>query len=126
VDLPDRAAEAEEAFVERFRHEDADVEALVEAIAASMEARRPLLAARLVTLLEDHVEIEPDSALDRARRAAKFVLLNRPSPEDRSWSELEDAWGEVRRRRMRRIGRRMRVRMTGATERMGRGGRGRR
>ena len=116
--LPDRAPEAEEAFIERFRQPDADTDLLVEAIGLAMDARRPLLAARLVTLLDDHVEIPAGSDLDRARQAARFVVMHKPSPEDRSWSALEDAWRDVRQVRMRRIKRRMRVRMSGKQERV--------
>lgn len=124
--LPARTPEAEERFVEEFRHPDADTDLLVEAIGQAMDARRPLLAARLVTLLDEHVEIAPGSGLDRARRAARFVVMHKPAPEDRSWSALEDAWREAREVRMRRIKRRMRLRMSGNQERVGKGGRSRR
>jgi hypothetical protein len=124
--LPERQPAAEDLFVAAYRQPDADTDALVEAIGAAMDARRPLLAARLVTLLDDHITIEPGSDLDRARRAAHFVVLNKPSPGDRSWSALEDAWRVAREVRMQRIKRRMRLRMSGKQERVGKGGRSRR
>ena len=124
--LPERQPAAEDLFVEAYRQPDADTDALVEAIGAAMDARRPLLAARLVQLLDDLIAIEPGSDLDRARRAAQFVVMNKPSPGDRSWSALEDAWRVAREVRMQRIKRRMRLRMSGQQERVGKGGRSRR
>lgn len=101
--------------------ESDDSERLIEVIEQAMTERRPMLAARLVQLVGDHYEIPPGSALDRAQRAARLVLSHKPTPEDNSWSELEDAWAEVRRGRMNRIRRRMRQRMTGQSpKRMGR------
>jgi len=110
--LPDRTEEAEDACVAAWTESD-DTEGLEQLIEAAMEARRPMLAARLVQLIGDHYEVEPGSPLARAQRAARFVLANRPSPEDNSWSELEDAWREARKGRMNRIRRRMRQRMSG-------------
>jgi hypothetical protein len=124
--LPDRAEAAEDAFVARFAHDDADTDELLEAIEAAMGERRPRLAARLVQLLDDHIEIEPGSDLERAHRAASLLLHDRQTPEDRSWSELEDAWSQARRRRMRRIKDRMRRSMRGEPGRLNRLGKPRR
>ena len=125
MSLPDRSRQAEDAFVDGFLDQD-DAELLIEAIQGAMDARRPRLAARLVGLLGDKVEIEPGSDLDRAQQAARLLLFDKQRPEDLSWSELEDAWGRVRRRRMRRIRRRMRASMTGNGARFGRLGNRRR
>ena len=67
MELPERTTDAEDAFVRRWGASD-DTDGLIAVTEAAMAARRPMLAARLVGLLEDHVEIEPGSALDRARR----------------------------------------------------------
>lgn len=116
--LPERTEAEEEAFVAEWAASD-DTELLLEVITEAMEARRPKLAARLVNLLDDHVEIEPGSAIERAQMAARLYLTHE-TPEDRSWSELEDAWTEARRSRMQRLNLRQRQRMTGRTERIGR------
>ncbi len=93
--LPERTAEAEEAFLHRFRQGEQD--GLDEAVAAALESRRPQLAARLVGLL-DH---DDSPELERARRAAAFVLHKGLTAEDASWCVLDDAWREVvRDRRM--------------------------
>ena len=117
--LPARNEAAEDAFVTELGRRD-DTDALIEAIEAAMGDRRPRLAARLVSLLDQHVEIEPGSPLERAQRAARLLLHDREKPEDRSWSELELAWAELRRHRMRRIRRRMRNALNGRNERIGR------
>ncbi len=97
-----------------------DTDGLIEAITAAMEARRPKLAARLVGLLDSHVEIEPGSPLARAQSAAQIFLMSKPTAEDNSWSAMEDAWKEARKARLRRIGMRQRDRMKGETRRIGR------
>ena len=123
--LPERTQPAEDAFVDLHAESD-DVDALVEAIEAAMAERRPRLAARLVGLLDGMVEIEPGSELDRAQNAARLLLFDKARPEDVSFSELEDAWGQARARRMKRIKRRMRASMTGNDARFGRLGNRRR
>lgn len=125
MSLPPRSHDAEDAFVSSFSG-DEDPSALIEAIEAAMGERRPRLAARLVGLLGDLIEIEPGSDLDRAQRAAHLLLFDRARPSELSWSELEDAWDRVRRRRMRRIKSRMRASMTGSGARFGRLGNRRR
>lgn len=120
--LPDPSAE--DAFVNELSEAD-DTDALVEAITAAMEARRPRLAARLVNLLDEQVEFEPGSPIERARQAARLVLMQ-PTPDDHSWSELDEAWRHLRRSRMRRIRRRQRRSLTGRHERVGRFGHRRR
>jgi hypothetical protein len=119
VDLPGRSSTEEDAYVASFTHID-EPALLIAAVSAAMDHRRPRLAARLVSLLDAHVEIEPGSPLDRARSAARLFLLTKPTAEDNSWSELDDAWKAVRKARFRRIGMRQRDRMTGRTRRIGR------
>ena len=97
-----------------------DADGLIELITEAMDARRPKLAARLVGLLDDHIEIEPDSALARAQAAARMFLMTKPTAEDNSWSALEEAWKEAHKARLRRIGERQRNRMKGETKRIGR------
>jgi hypothetical protein len=104
--------------VARFSEPDADADLLVEVISAAVDARRPMLAARLVGLLSDHVEIEPGSPVERAQRAARLLLKRSPTAADNSWSELEEAWAIARRLRMGRIRRRMRQSLHGKSERI--------
>ena len=112
MELPERTTDAEDAFVRRWGASD-DTDGLIAVTEAAMAARRPMLAARLVGLLEDHVEIEPGSPLDRARRAARMMLQRKPTPEDNSWSEFEDAWKAARKAKMRRVRQRMRRALAG-------------
>ena len=117
MELPDRDDAAEDAFVAEAA-ERSEPEALVEAIEAAMTARRPRLAARLVGLVEDLIEIEPGSALDRARAAARLVLVAPAEPE--VWIELENAWRDAHARRLWRMKARVRRTLAGSTERIGR------
>ena len=117
--LPGRTTAEEDAFVHDWSESD-DTDGLMEAIEAVMSDRRPMLAARLVQLLDEHIEIEPGTPLDRARRAAALVLTRKATPEDNSWSELEDAWSEARASRMRRIRQRQRDALEGRNRRIGR------
>jgi len=110
MSLPERSEEAEQAFVASWASEE-DPEALAEVITVALDARRPRLAARLFGLLDERVEIEPGTALDRARTASRLLLHDSPDPS--AWVEMEDAWAEVRRRRMERIRRRMRGALRG-------------
>ena len=105
--LPERTADAEDVYVAQLSAAD-DVEQLKDAVTAALDARRPRLAARLVGLLDDRVEIEEGSALDRARKAAKLFLFNKPSAAENSWSALDDAWRAVRKKMVRRARKRMR------------------
>lgn len=107
MELPARTREAEDAFVEAWLEVD-DPDLIAEVVEAAVQARRMMLAARLVGLLGDKAWVEPGSDLERATRAASMFLLAREAPEDRSWSEFEDAWARARQRRMTRIKARMR------------------
>ena len=117
--LPERTEAAQTAFVDRLRA-DGDPTAVVDAIDDAVQARRPMLAARLFALLDDHVEIPPGSALERASRAAQLWLRRKEAPEERSWSQFEDDWETVREARVWRYKQRMRDRLSGTTRRIGR------
>lgn len=110
--------DAEDAFVEASA--DADTDELVELVGLAVEARRTLLAGRLFQLLDEHIDPEPGSALDRAARAARLWLAPRHAPEDVSWSELDEAWADARRARVRRIKQRWRDQIAGREQRIGR------
>ncbi len=107
--LPPREAEAEDLFVARF-YDVGDPDRLTELVTEAMEARRPRLAARLVQLLPDFVEIPAGSALERAQRAAAMLVVD--SRDVELFNALDEAWREVRRKRMRRMMKRQRLRGT--------------
>jgi hypothetical protein len=111
-ELPARTQPAEDAFVAAWLSVD-DPDEIAEMVETAVQARRMQLAARLVGLLGDKAFVEPGSDLEKAQRAAALFLMNKETPEDRSWSVFEDAWGDVRRRRMKRIKARMRASITG-------------
>lgn len=107
--LPHSGRAAEDAFVLALQDQDED-ELIAGLVSAALQARRPQLAARLVGLLEGRVEIPVGSALDRARRAAGFLLVA-PSEPEPSWvEELDEAWQLARQARMVRTKARMRQR----------------
>jgi len=100
--LPPRTAEAEESFVRALRADpDLDPEHLAELVSLAMSDKRIKLAARLVQLLPEHVDIEPGSALERAERAARLLVLDASDIE--LYNCFDEAWREVRRRRMKRM-----------------------
>lgn len=104
--LPDRNDAAEDAFVQQWMASD-DVDMLSQLISDAMEDRRPRLAARLVQLLPDHVEVEPGGALERAQRAARLLVVDSKNVE--LFNALDEAWREVRKKRMRRMLKRQRL-----------------
>jgi hypothetical protein len=121
--LPERTREAEDAFLEAWRA-SSDTEGLLEVIDHAVAERRPILAARLVGLLDGRVTIPPGSAAEHAQRAARF-LLHSARDERGSWSvadgafeDLEVAWSEVRSDRMRRIRARQRDALAGKQTRI--------
>jgi hypothetical protein len=97
-----------------------DTDALVELVSLAIEARRPRLAGRLFQLVDERIDPEPGSSLDRAARAARMFLVNKTRPEDQSWSALEEAWITARRSRVRRIKQRWRDRLAGVDRRYSR------
>lgn len=123
--LPERNTRAEDEFLAGWTDSD-DTDALVELVARSIEERRPRLAARLFQLVDDRIDPEPGSALEKAAKTARLLLFNKTKPEDHSWSELEDAWAQARKARVRRIKQRWRQNLAGDTRRIGRHDRKRR
>lgn len=113
--LPPRSAEEEDAFVASFRdgpaHSSAEVDstdALIDAVTAAMNDRRPMLAARLVQLLDEQVEIPEGTALHRAARAARMLIFEGADAKPKNWSALEEAWAAARNDHYRRVKKRMR------------------
>ncbi len=103
--LPERSHEAEEAFV--LSLQGADAPDLREAAMAAIDAGRIQLAARLVGLIED----DGDPDLERARRAARFLLTQRdPAMED----ELVLLMSRLHKRRRQRFRRRHMQKTPGA------------
>ena len=109
-ELPPRVDVDEDRFIAGWSA-SGDVDGLMEVIGAAMEARRPRLAARLVQLLPDHMVIEPGSAIERAQRAARLLVVDTSSIE--LFNALDEAWRDVRRRRMRRMVQRQKLRGRG-------------
>jgi len=105
--LPTRNQHDEDDYLAKWQV-SSDTEGLIKAITAAITENRPQLAARLVGLLDDHLEVEPGSAIERAHNAARLLLAH-TSPVD-SFEALEAAWLTARRQRMRKITRRMRQR----------------
>ena len=118
MELPERDEAAEDAFV-AWASALEEAEPLVEAIEAAMAARRPKLAARLVGFVEDFVEIEPGTPLDRAHAAARLLLVTKGDPHE-LFLDLENAWRDAHSRRVWRMRRRMRERARGSNERVSR------
>lgn len=116
--LPVRDDAAEEAFVGRWRDGAGSEEDLIAACAAAVEARRWMLAARLVSLLPERDDEHPE--ITRARAAARMVVLRRLRPEDVSWSALTSLWAHRNHhRRMSRNRDRWRARQGGPSRRGG-------
>lgn len=106
--LPRKTQRDEDSFVAALRDVDEpDIDRIAELITLAMGERRPRLAARLVQILPDHVEIEPGSALERAERASHLLVVRGDDVE--LFNALDAAWREVRRGRMRRMVSRQRL-----------------
>lgn len=106
----------EDAFVAQWR-DGSDVDALIEVVGEAVDARRLMLAARLAGLLPDDVD---DPAVERARRAAKLVLVPGLDPHDVSWSAFEEAARELHVSRVARAKLRQRRAADGDDRRVGR------
>lgn len=76
--LPRRTNEAEDTFVAQMG--DALFSEIIDCAVLAVGEGRPVLAARLVGLLPEGVDLDDQPQLARAQRAAKFVLL---APVDR-------------------------------------------
>lgn len=117
--LPDRSTAAENAFVAEWMSSQ-DTDGLIVAIETAMDGRRPRLAARLVGLLDQHIEIPEGSALHRAQKAAKLLLHTK---KDSAAAAFIDAWRLARRSKIQRIKNRMRRSLHGDARRVSRTGR---
>ncbi len=107
TDLPSRERQAEEDFVAQWRDAD-DPDGLDIAVEAAIEARRPMLAARLVGLLPEHDDEEP--AIRRARSAATMLLRSGTAPDPLLLEEFLLEWRRSRKSFMDRARRRQRTR----------------
>jgi hypothetical protein len=106
--LPSRDRLDEDRFVAAWRlAADSDGVLLVDMVTAAVDARRPMLAARLVGLL-DEADGTEDPAVQRARSAARLLLR---TPDRLDPVLLEDfmaAWRRSRKVYMDRVRRRHR------------------
>lgn len=75
--LPDRTAEAEDAFIVSL--ETAPADTIIPLVTEAVAANRPMLAARLVGLIPE-TAAPSDPAVSRARRASHLLLV---APVDR-------------------------------------------
>lgn len=103
MQLPPPTTEEEDAFLEAWER-SGDHDGIVGAIEAALTERRPRLASRLVQLLHDDDAGDADSPVARARRAAGLLVVTTPTVpglDEPAWTELEDAFAEFRRRRIR-------------------------
>jgi hypothetical protein len=107
--LPTPDLAAEDTFLESWLRSD-DVDGLAACVTAALEAGRPQLAGRLVGLLAGRIEIEPGSALDRARCVAGLLVLAQPEATHALAEDLDRAWMQARRSQLRRIRSRVRGR----------------
>jgi hypothetical protein len=98
--LPARTAEAEDEFVASL--ETAPPETLIPLVTDCVAASRPMLAARIVSLIPETPtgdnSAPSDPAIDRARRASRLLLV---APVDRRGpviAEFESAVAELKSR----------------------------
>ncbi len=108
--LPSRDHQDEERFLAAWRAAGAESqELLVDVITAAMDTRRPLLAARLVGLLDDEAESDAP-AVARARAAAGLLLKSAESIDPVLLEDFMDAWRRSRADYMARARKRQRAR----------------
>ncbi len=108
-ELPSPERSAEDAYLAAWAQSEDD-EGLAACVTAALEAGRPQLAGRLVGLLDGRVEIEPGSALDRARTVARLLVLARPEQVQGLVEDLDRAWLDARRDQLRGVRARVRGR----------------
>ena len=94
--LPGRGVAEEDRFVSA--HSDADPSRLTELVGLALDAGRVGLAARLVGLIPESAVPKP--SLDRARAAARLLVLRGADAPERAYDGLIEAWVEVRKRRI--------------------------
>lgn len=96
MSLPGRSPELEDTFLRGL--EGADDARLAALVREALAAGRPGLAGRLVGMLG--ADLDDDPAIERARRAARLLCIERP--EVVAFPELEELLEELRQRRMAR------------------------
>ena len=106
--LPGRESAEEDAWVESLM--ECGLERAEEAVHAALAGGRPRLAGRVVGLLPDSV-VAKDAELQRARKAASLLMVERGEHLDALTQELTELFGTRRRRRMRRARNRSRERV---------------
>jgi len=108
--LPARDRLSEDRFVAAWRlaSED-DGPLLVDLVTAAVDARRPMLAARLVGLLGDD-EAAEEPAVVRARAAARLLLRTPDRVDPEVLEDFMAAWRRGRKVYMDRVRRRHRAR----------------
>ena len=108
--LPSRDRLQEDRFVAAWRlAADEEGALLVNMVTAAVEARRPMLAARLVGLLDDGDEAG-GPAVQRARSAARLLLRTPDRVDPVVLEEFMASWRRSRKVYMDRIRRRHRAR----------------
>lgn len=105
--LPSRERPDEESFVAAWR-DAVDPTGLELVVEQAIEARRPMLAARLVGLLPEAEDEDP--AVQRARRAARMLLRSGSAEDPVLVEEFLLVWRRSRRAFMNRVRRRQRAR----------------
>ena len=107
--LPSRDRLAEDEFVAAWRSgSDEDAELLLDLVTAAVDARRPMLAARLVGLLDDDVGGD-DPAVVRARAAGRMLLRTPDRADPALVEDFLGAWRRSRKVYMDRVRRRHRA-----------------
>ncbi len=109
--LPPRTNEAEDQFVAALR--DASVDDVVSAALEAVDDGRPMLSARLIGLLPPDIDLPDAPGLQRAQRAARFLLL---APADRRGpviAAFEEALSGMKARYLSRAIKRQRQRASG-------------
>lgn len=107
MELPPRDRGAEDAFVAAWSAAEA-LDGLDAVVEAALEARRPMLAARLCGLLPE--EAAEDPALQRAFAAARLLLRVDREPDPLLVEGFYEEWKRARRAFMDRVRRRQRAR----------------
>lgn len=101
--------DAEDAFIAGLL--DAGDDHLHTVVQAAIGARRLQLAARVVGLLDDPDDDNPD--VQRAQRVARLVLVRGGPATQAHADELLEAWGVIRSRRIARRRERAKARLGG-------------
>ena len=106
--LPSRDRLDEDRFVAAWRAAaDSDGDLLVDMVNAAVDGRRPMLAARLVGLL-DEADGAEDPAVQRARSAARLLLRTPDRVDPVVLEDFMAAWRRSRKVYMDRVRRRHR------------------